>query len=203
MRIIITEDQRKRLLTEEVSGLGEFLYILGERYPEIDKFHNQLKRDIEKSNCQKIEMCGFSHRALGASLPTGVLINKIILDYYSLPYVIFVIFHEIAHQYQYKKYGADFSYKIYSDEIPVKDGIRLLKQTENTADQFGIRKCREYGRMGLYREEYTPPKGNYEKFTDEEFTGYINGMKSQIKSSGLTSTEEITTMFYNWIKSID
>ena len=202
MKILITEEQGIRLLTEEVQGLGEFLYTLGEKFPIVDKFHNYLKNDIEKSRCEKIEFCGFTHPSSGASFPNGVLINRLILKE-NLPKTIFIIFHEIAHQYQYKKYGADFSYKLYNEEMPLKEGIRLLKQTENTADRFGLRKSEEYARLGMYKRPYFPMRGAYDNYTDADFAKYIMTMRKQIQQSGLTSTEEITSMFYNWIKSLD
>jgi len=202
MKYFITESQVGRLLTEEVEGLGSFLYTMGESFPIVDQYYGVLKSEIEKSKCQKIEWCNFSvETALGASFSDGVLINRRVLEK-SLGACLFTIFHEIAHQYQYKKYGADFAIKCYQEDIDIKEAVKIIKKTENVADEYGIRKCRELVKIGLITNKEGIKIGPYRWYSDKEYETYIIQMREKIKQSGLTSTDEISSMLYNWIKSL-
>ena len=82
------------------------------------------------------------------SLTDNVILNKSVFnsDLYKF---IFVLFHEIAHQYQYRKYGIERMYALYNGKLPINDAVEWLRYTESVADQFAIRKCRELQKMGI------------------------------------------------------
>ena len=146
MRYIITESQY-RLLTEETSGVDDFIGQMVEKYPEVEGYSNQIKSFIENSGCHKIEVASFKYPAMGLALHNGVLFNKMIF-YQTLPKFLFVLFHEIAHQYQYKKYGAEKMYEFYLGDLDVNDAAESMKKIEIIADEFALRKVRHIAKIG-------------------------------------------------------
>ena len=111
MRIIrLTESDLGKLvrqvINEETTNLVDFVETLKSTYEMSDELTDFVVDFIEKSNCQKIEFANFKYYALGVALHNGVLINNVVLNR-SLEFALFVIFHEVAHQYQYKKYGEE------------------------------------------------------------------------------------------------
>lgn len=201
VKIIINEFQYRNILLEESQGMSSFLRSLTLRFKELKPYTTNLKDAIDKSGCEKIEFGGFTIKALGLSLPSGVLMNTTLLNY-NLPMVIFVIFHEIAHQYQYKKYGKDVSFKIFKNDMNIMDGIKILKQIESTADRFAAKKSLEFSKLGLFPENKIVKDIGYSNYSDAMFIQYIQMMRKKIEESNVTSTEEISTMFYNWIKEV-
>ena len=197
MKIILTEQQYK-LLIEQTGGLDNFLSQLVKRYPEVKNFKTDLENFIINSDCKKIEFASFKFPAQGAALHNGVLINKATLNK-PLSFVLFVIFHEIAHQYQYKKYGEELMYKVYTDEISVEEAAKFMKNIEETADEFADRKCREYIKLG-YIKSVTFQKF-YKSVNLNYFSSFINGVKSDLKTKQLKSPDEISQYFYNKIKT--
>ena len=108
------------LLNEETAGIDDFIQKIIATYPETENFIDKIKSFIEDSNCKKIEVARFKYPALGLALHNGVLFNKTIFNQ-TLSNFLFIIFHEIAHQYQYKKYGDDKMYEFYLGDIDVKE----------------------------------------------------------------------------------
>lgn len=204
MEIIITEQQYKKLITENVEGIEDFMDDLSLHYRQLKPEHLQkIRTDIESSGCEKMEWGAFTKEFVnsgGLSLPHGIILNNRILNYYPLHYTILTIFHEIAHQHQFKKYGLNIEYRLYEDDIDIDEAIASLKQIETTADQFGLRKCREYMKLGIINK--VPTVGGYDEITTEGFTKYINMYKDKIKADGAKTPEEIGTLMYNWIKLI-
>ena len=76
--------------------------------------------------------------------------------------------------------------------------VRFLKYTENVADQFGLRKCREFVKLGLLTKEYVPEMGAYDNYSDMMFVTYLNMLRDKIKESGETDDEKISESLYNW-----
>ena len=93
---------------------------------------------------------------MGLALESGVLINKMALNS-PLPFLLFLIFHEVAHQYQFKKYGEDIMYNCYLGEISDTEAAEFMKHTEEIADDFGSRKIRQLQKLNLIGP-YTPPQ---------------------------------------------
>ena len=130
----------RRIIKEETSGLGDFVGTLKSNFNISDELVDFVSDFIQKSDCNKIEFTKFKYPALGAALHNGVLINNMVLNS-SLELTLFAIFHEIAHQYQYKKYGIEKMYEFYNNEISVVDTAKFMKTIETTADNFASRTC--------------------------------------------------------------
>jgi len=107
--------------------------------------------------------------AVGIALGEGAVISKAILD--STPQnILFVLFHELAHFYQYMKYGYDFALSVYlADENEIDEKCDFLMNIEKTADKFGLMKARHY------MNKYNLPESGL------TMTGYSNVSKSYVK----------------------
>ena len=197
MKIVLTENQYKSVILEETNGIDSFIGELLTAYPRLESHIDLVKKFIEESNCQNIEFGTFRLPAAGISLHNKVVINNKVLKY-TLENTLFVIFHEVAHQYQYKKYGSGMMHRFYVGEVDMDEAVRFLKYTENVADQFGLRKCREFVKLGLLTKEYIPKIGGYDNYSDMMFVTYLNMLRDKIKESGETDDEKISESLYNW-----
>ena len=198
MRYIITESQY-RLLTEETSGVDDFIGQMVEKYPEVEGYSNQIKSFIENSGCHKIEVASFKYPAMGLALHNGVLFNKMIF-YQTLPKFLFVLFHEIAHQYQYKKYGAEKMYEFYLGDLDVNDAAESMKKIEIIADEFALRKVREFAKIGLIDVKDSNLPAVYKTIPINHFVRLITQSRDDIKRKGITDFDGVSETFYNMVK---
>jgi hypothetical protein len=195
----INEIQMTSVINEETSGLENFIETLKSKFSMSDELVDFVVNFIKKSDCQKIEFANFSYPALGVALHNGVLINNSVLNR-SLEFALFVIFHEIAHQYQYKKYGIEKMYEFYNDEISVTDVAKFMKQVEVIADNFASRKIRELQNMDMINKNYTPIE-MYKTVPESSLIAFIENIRAQLRARNITSPDGISEFYYNLIKN--
>ena len=201
MKYIITESQYHKLIVEQTSGIDDFMKRIIETYPTTKDYSDKIKSFIENSGCKKIEVSKFKYPALGLALHNGVLFNESIFKQ-ELPYFLFVVFHEIAHQYQYKKYGAEKMYEYYIGEIDLKEAAQAMKNIEIIADELATRKIREFKKLGLINNNEHPDFGNgvYKKIPLIHFAKLIESSRNEIKKVGYKDFDTISDVFYNMVK---
>jgi hypothetical protein len=188
----------RRILKEETEGINTFLDEISNVHELSGELKNFIKEFIKKSNCKQINFSNFKIGALGLALHNGVLINSITLKQ-SLPFLLFVIFHEVAHQYQFKKYGDDIMYDCYLGDISEEQAAKFMKKTEEVADELATRKIRELQKMGLI-EPFTPPQV-YKNMPMEKITMMVNNFRTDMKRKNIDSPTKISEYFYNMVKS--
>jgi hypothetical protein len=117
-------------------------------------------------------------------------------------YFLYVLFHEIAHQYQYKKYGIDKIYDTYTGDISVEEGAKFMKYVENVADEFAIRKLREIEALhgNQIKLNVKSISKVYENVSVSQFVTLINQIIKIINDSNYKSKIDITEILYNHIK---
>jgi hypothetical protein len=190
----------RRVLKEEIEGIRPFLYRIMSTYPETEQYIDSIKSFIENSNCKKIEVSKFKFPAMGLAMHNGVLFNEVIFNY-PLSSFLFVMAHEIAHQYQYKKYGDDKMYECYLGEISVKEAAETMKEVEIIADEFATRKLREFIKIGLIDKGDSPfIKAMYRNVPISHFENLISKTRDDLNQKNLKNFEGITNYFYNMIK---
>ena len=182
---------------QSTSGLGGFLYHLTDRYPELESHIEIIRKFIIDSGCKHIEFKNIKINAAGLALSTGVTINNNVLNR-DKENAIYTIFHEIAHQYQYKKYG-NIIEKLFVSNENEEIAANLLKKIELVADQFAIRKCRELAKKGILDLRFIPKEGNYKHFTINQFKSYLNMFRSLCKRNRITDHTHVAELFYNYI----
>jgi hypothetical protein len=196
----IKESTTRKVLKEETEGIRPFLYKIMSTYPETEIYIDEIKSFIENSNCKKIEVSKFKFPAFGLALHNGVLFNESIFNY-PLSSFLFVMAHEIAHQYQYKKYGDDKMYECYLGEVSVEDAAKAMKEVEIIADEFATRKLREFIKIGLIdKDDDRKINAMYSSVPLRHFENLISKTRDDLKQKNLKSFEGITNYFYNMIK---
>jgi hypothetical protein len=198
MRIIINETQFD-LLVEETDGITIFLKKIQSHYDISDSLYSEILDFIEESGCKKIEFAKFNYPALGLALHNGVLINSNMIGG-DLNFLIFVIFHEVAHQFQFKKYGDELMYGVYSGDVSIDEAAKFMKLTEEVADEFAMRKIRELQKKGLINKNYMA-NSPYRNISVQSIKSMIIGFRDDLESKNITSPNDISKYFYNMVKS--
>ena len=196
-KLKITDNVNESILREETEGIDSFFNEISEVHAMSDELKQFLKKFIEESNCKRISFSKFKIFVLGLALDSGVLINSIALNK-PLPFLLFLIFHEIAHQYQFKKYGVDIMYDCYLGEVSEMDAAKFMKHTEEVADDFAYRKIRELEKLKLI-EPYTPPQ-MYKTLPIQNIVAMINNYKNDMRGKNIDSPKKISEYFYNMVK---
>jgi hypothetical protein len=156
---------------------------------------------VKKSGCQKIDIEPLKYGAFGLSLVDRVVINKKSLEL-PLSNFLYTLFHEVAHQYQYKKYGIDKMYGIYTGDVSVDEGAKFMKYVENVADDFAIRKLREINKLFDDKIKINANINKiYEKIPIDYYKNLINIFIKKIKDGNYTSKEDISEILYNYVKN--
>ena len=124
-----------------IRGIDEFIEELEYVFPTYGDVISDLKKELEKSSVPQVQF-EILKGAYGIALTDRMIINKNILYQYNknISYVIYVIFHETAHYYQYRKYGEEFALHLYTGDENISELAQELKDIEAVADRFGISK---------------------------------------------------------------
>lgn len=187
------------LLNEATENIDSFLDTLEQKFPIVSEFRDILFDFIEKSECKKIELASMKIPAGGVALHNGVIINSNSLSR-GLEFVIFLIFHEIAHQYQFKKYGADKMYELYLGDMSLNEAADFMKKTELVADEFAARKVRQLQKMGFLKRNYNPPQ-YYKNVNASQLSMLIDNFRNTFKEKGVKNPEQVSTTIYNMCKA--
>ena len=188
----------RRILKEETEGIDSFLDEINSKHNMSDELKDFVKQFIEESDCKRINFSGFKMPVMGLALESGVLINKMALNS-PLPFLLFLIFHEVAHQYQFKKYGEDIMYDCYLGEISEREAAEFMKHTEEVADDFAFRKIRQLQKLNLIGS-YTPPQ-MYKNVPIQQITMMVNNYRNDMRRKNIDSPKKVSEYFYNMVKS--
>jgi hypothetical protein len=198
MNILLTEQQLNKLLLEEAIGIDSFIDLMVEKYPQSKDYVDVIKKFIEDSDCKRIDVGPMMH-GYGVSLSDRVLIN-VASFHVEFPMFLFIVFHEIAHQFQYKKYGEKKMYEVYLGDVDIQEGAKWMKEYEIVADEFALRKVRQLQKLGAIQPNETLFKPFYKIVPIQHFINLIMQIKSEIKQQGITDPSEISELIYNWVK---
>ena len=193
------EESIRRILKEETERVDGFLDEISSVYDMSDELRDFVKKFITESNCERIDFANFKMAgAMGVAIKSGVLINKIALTR-SLPFLLFLIFHEIAHQYQFKKYGVDIMYNCYIGDISEMEAAEFMKHTEEVADDFASRKIRELQKLNLIGD-YKPIQ-MYRDLPIQQVMMMVNRYRDNMMMNNIDSPEKVSEYFYNIVKN--
>ena len=193
------QEHIRRVLREETDGVNTLIDVITSRHEMSDELIEKVKDFISQSNCKKIEFANFKMPAMGVALHDGVLINKIALNQ-RLEYLLFIIFHETAHQYQFKKYGEDIMYDCYIGELSNEEAANFMKHTEEVADEFAGRKMRQLQKKDLISKNFRSPQ-MYKNLPIQQVSMMVQQHKNQMRRMNINSPEKVSEYFYNMVKS--
>lgn len=187
----------RRILREEVSekeiesGFEEFHNLFKEKYgkePNFESVFEEIEKDIKKSPTPKISITN-QGMFCGMSLTDNVILSKSIFsrDLYGF---IFVLFHEIAHQYQYKKYGKNLLYELTTKEV-TEDTLNKLIDIEQVADRFGRSMAQKYGsKFNLKTSTLVSPYDNIQ-YGKNSYRNLILTIQKEIEKGDITCVEQM------------
>jgi hypothetical protein len=193
------QEHIRRILREETEGISSFINELSDAFNISDELKDEVVKFIENSDCKKIEFSNFKMPVLGLALHDVVLINKQILSR-RLEDALFVIFHEISHQYQFKKYGEDIMYDCYIGELSNEEAANFMKHTEEVADEFAGRKMRQLQKKDLISKNFRSPQ-MYKNLPIQQVSMMVQQHKNQMRRMNINSPEKVSEYFYNMVKS--
>ena len=202
MKIIINE-QQYNLLLESIDGIDKFVddifehkILVGRNLTneQLIDFSNRLKKSIRESGCQSIKFEGLGVSFGGLSLHNGVLIGQYFITQ-PMSILLYVIFHEIAHQYQFKKYGIDIMYKPFRTDRDFEDAINILKEREYVADEYARRKIREFTKLGYISPSIDFNNFGYKTITIEQFKEGYRKIFDEIDNAN--DNDRISEIIYN------
>jgi hypothetical protein len=194
------DDDIPEELVKKLNSEKEFFNI----FPE--ELKAEIQRVFNETNTKNIKFDTFNIAALGLSTPDGVILNSNILrrGFYE---VLFILFHELAHQYQYKKYGDKAMLDIYFDEMSLEDAAKFMLDVEHVADEYGARKLKQIIRRGLIPNRFGDINDNtikrykgYTNINERSLMGMISHTKDLMRKNNITNHEQVSEFMYNLIK---
>lgn len=187
----------KKILKEQISeketqeGFKEFYELFRKNYEKTENFDSiveELISDIKKSPTPKITL---SERGMfcGMSLTDNVILNSSMFNR-TLYGFIFVLFHEIAHQYQYKKYGKNLLYDLTTNEL-TESTLDKLMDIEQVADRFGKNMANKYStKFNIPKGVIVSPYANRES-GKHGYRRLIQRIQEEIKKGTVTCVEQM------------
>ena len=206
MKNLIRKVLYEQVVSNEIkTGFVKFYQLFKEKYGKTKDFNlifNELISDINKSPTPKISITN-SRQVCGASLTNNVIISSDMFDLLLYKF-IYVLFHEIAHQYQYKKYGKSLIFDLNKNGF--NEGVldRII-EIEKVADRFGRSMSKKYS------EKFKIP--NYTIFSPYDGAAYtgraayrimLQEIADDIKSGKITCIEQMedeTFRYFNDLQS--
>jgi len=178
--------------------MTDFITELVNNYPQVKEYQDKIIDVIVKSGCKNIEFADFKYPALGVALHDGVLINRKLLGQ-PISYVLFVIFHELGHQYQFKKYGQDQMYDCYLGDMSITEAVQFMRSVEYVADEFAFRKVREFIKFGHLIPGFIPPRV-YKNTSDDKIISMIVNFREEFVNNNVTTPDGISMLVNKMIK---
>lgn len=175
----------------------DFITELVDNYPQVKEYQDKIIDVVVKSGCNNIEFADFKYPALGIALHDGVLINRKLLTQ-PISDVLFVIFHELGHQYQFKKYGQDQMYECYLGDMSITDAVQFMRSVECVADEFAFRKVREFIKFGHLIPGFIPPRV-YKNTSDDKIKTMIENFKKEFVNNNVTTPDGISKLMNEMI----
>lgn len=189
----------KKVINEATEGIDDFIEQLKSNFDLSDELVDEIKSIFEKTDCKKVSFEGLNG-AMGLALHNKLILDPKILRT-GLPRSLFIIFHELAHQYQFKKYGAEKMMEVYIGETSLDDGALAMSKYEAVADEFAVRKMRELKSKGLIDyKSYDIMKGYGNNPPPSLFKNMLDNVRKELKRGGADDIEKAAEYIYNMVK---
>lgn len=181
-------------------GIKKFISTISKFRPDMKK---SVLKDIESfiiaSKCLDIKFENLSEKAAGISKPDECIISTIVFRF-PTEYMLYMILHEISHQYQYKKYGKNLVLDVYLNNTPLQDATEKLLAIEKVADRFALMKMKQIFKNNNVISRINPlPR--YLNMSDlTKMKEHVQSMREDVAKLNLETIEEINNHLYKKIK---
>ena len=180
-----------------VQGLDQFISDLASKFPNNLNVLDDLKAFIIQSGCPAIQFEQL-YGAGGISKTDKCIVNSNVLKK-SLEEALYVILHEISHQYQYAKYGKDVMWDAYNSTIDIEQATDLLMNIELVADRLAVLKATQLLKSNGVTD-FRPITPLYPKVSRSYFKMHLNGLRDMVTKKGVDSIEAANEIMYNKLK---
>tara|TARA_B100000963_G_scaffold349061_1_gene357539 strand:- start:20584 stop:21378 length:795 start_codon:yes stop_codon:yes gene_type:complete len=180
-----------------VNGLEEFINTLKENFKEYHSVIDDLKSYILKSGCEAI---GFDtlYGASGISKTDKcVIADKVLKE--PIEKALYVILHEVSHQYQYSKYGKNVMWDSYNSNIDIEKAVDLLMNIELVADRLAIIKTKHLlDSNGV--KNYKEVTAVYPKMSRQYFKSHLESLRKSVNDKKIEDVDGVNNMMHNKLK---
>lgn len=188
----------QRVLIEQTEGDTDFIQTIVDKYNISDELKNEIINTINNAQTKKIKFQAIK-MGYGLCLGDRLVMNPVTLTL-SLGKFLFILFHELAHQYQFKKYGQEKMLELYNDEMDIKEAAKFMKDVETVADEFAFRKMKNLERRGLVKLNPGDISKGYDNVSLEKLQNMIRDFREQFKKNNIRGAEKISEFLYNMVK---
>jgi hypothetical protein len=152
---------------------------------------------IKSSGCKDFKFLPLKSTTGGISAPNYCIISSN-LEHIPLNVYLYIILHEISHQFQYKKYGRDVALSIY-DSTPIEESLETLLFLESQADRLAIFKLKQLNKK--HNLDLEIPEYRYLGMKNtSKLKSYINGIKKEVLEFNLKDIDLINEYLLNKYK---
>jgi len=181
---------------QTTEGVDNFITDLQISFPQHQNIMEDIKSIIHFTKCPSIALEPLKG-ALGISKHDKCIIDTQILNM-DITFALYVIFHELAHQKQYSKYGEDIANDIFLGNISADEAAKKLLSIENTADRWSrmivTRILNKHGiKVGRIPMIYKTMSFNGVKH-------HVESIRKLIRVNRITTIEQANNLIYNMIK---
>lgn len=180
-----------------VEGLNVFIETLKNKYAKHLNVIEDLKDFIIRSGCKAIEFDTL-YGASGISKTDKCVIADKILNN-RIEDALYVILHEISHQYQYMKYGKNVMWDAYKSKIDIEEAVDLLMNIELVADRLAILKTNDLLKSNGV-ENYSKITPFYPNVSRSFFKSHLERLRKSIKDKQIDSIEGVNNMMHDGLK---
>jgi hypothetical protein len=188
----------KKLIKEQTEGENEFIQVLEDRYDLSKELKTEIVNTFKSSDCKNVK---FQHIKMGEGVCLGdrLILNPSILNY-TLGKALFIIFHELAHQYQFKKYGKEKMLELYEDHITLSDAAKFMYNVEQVADEFAVRKLKSLEKKGLIEIDKLDLQKAYDNVSTHMLQALISNFRNRMRQQNVTGSDKVAEFLYNMVK---
>jgi hypothetical protein len=181
-------------MSEICIGLKQLITTIKDKYNTSTDSLNYLEDVVIKSKCKKIEIVNFKYPVGGMCLHDSLLLNKSIFteDYVEM---LFCLFHELTHIYQFNKYGAEKMYGLLDINTDVNKLANWLKSIELTADEMGKRQLQKMIRLGLIKTDKVSILGRYKLVPEYHFLKIVDENRKILSDLTIRDCESISDLY--------
>lgn len=180
-----------------VNGLDQFIKILKDTFKIHHDVIDDLKDYILKSGCKAIEFDTL-YGASGISKTDKCVIADKVLKR-PIENALYVILHEVSHQYQYSKYGKNVMWDSYNSNIDIEKAVDLLMNIELVADRLAIVKTRHLlDSNGV--KDYKPVTAVYPKMSRQYFKNHLESLRKNVKDKDIQNVDGVNNMMHDELK---
>jgi hypothetical protein len=186
-----------------MKGLSEFINNITESKPFLPKgLIKDLESFIINSGCTTIRFEDMSSKALGLSNYDECILGYNLLKL-QFEYVLYIVMHEVVHQYQYKKYGKNVALEVYKSNISLDKAVDKLLYLEKTADRLAIAKLKHLLKKHKVSSNVVIRPRYLEVIDTKYFEKYVTDVRREVVNNNYTTIEDINGYMYNRIKNIE